>query len=165
MTPTQKEYIEGLPFPVSFSCVDMIVATPDKHIVFIKKSYKDDLLRLPGGMVDPTDLTLRKAAYRELEEEISAYRADLVSVVELSEFLTNDAGRYCPSLSQHRLRTKLFGFVYIGDVTKLKAGDDATDLELVPVDQLYDINWVTSNVAPGHIPLLYTWLATNKNLW
>lgn len=158
MTPQQKDYIENLPFPVSFSCVDMVVVTADQRIVFIKKSYRDNLLRLPGGMVDPTDLCLEDAAIRELGEEISAAPEDLSFLLSLPEFLTNDAGRYSPPTSQHRLRTKLFGYVYNGNIENLKAGDDATDVELVPYKQLYDINWAVNNIVPGHIPLLYTWL-------
>lgn len=158
MTEDQRQQMENTPFAISFSCVDMVL-TIDNLIVFIKKSYKDNFLRLPGGMVDPDDLSLEDAALRELSEEVNA-SLDATSInpeFKPKDFLTADTGRYSPDLSKHRLRTRLFHATTL-NIECLQGLDDADGLLLVPIKQLQDIDWVTKNIAPGHIPLIYYWL-------
>jgi ADP-ribose pyrophosphatase YjhB (NUDIX family) len=167
MTPEQKQVMENTPFPIVFSCIDLILTIKGK-IVFIKKSYKDDLLRLPGGMVDTTDLTLKECVRREAKEEINAEAMfmDFNDDFRVTSFLTQDSNRYNPDSSKHRLNTTLFHVRYDDSVRQgpdgqhygLKAGDDADGIELVPIKNLFDVDWVSKNVMPGHIPLLYYWL-------
>lgn len=165
MTPEQKQQMEETPFPITFSCIDLIL-TCRGCLVFITKSYKDKYLRLCGGMVDTTDLSLKAAMLREAKEEMGV-DPRFVHIDEgftVQSFLTQDYGRYNPDTSKHRLRTTLFTAEYvhprIGTPQEelLKAGDDADGLKFIPISQLYDINWVLENVAPGHIPLLYYWM-------
>ncbi len=165
MTPEQKEQMEVTPFPITFTCIDLIL-TFRGFLVFITKSYKDKYLRLCGGMVDTTDLSLKAAMIREAKEELGVnpvfMRIDEGFTVQ--SFLTQDGGRYNPETSKHRLRTNLFFAEYadpdfnkpMGDL--LHAGDDADGLEFVPIRRLYDVDWVIKNVVPGHIPLLYYWM-------
>jgi len=167
MTPEQKKVMEEVPFPIVFSCIDLILTVGSK-IVFIKKSYKDNLLRLPGGMVDTTDLTLKHTVRREAKEEVNANPEcmEFNDDFRVMSFMTQDSNRYNPDSSKHRLKTTLFHVRYtnpfepaILDANEgLKAGDDADGIELVPIKQLFDIDWVAKNIMPGHIPLLYYWL-------
>jgi len=176
MTPDQKQQMENTPFPITFSCIDLIL-TYKGNLVFITKSYKDKYLRLCGGMVDTTDLSLKAAMLREAGEELGA-KARYINIDDdftVQSFLTQDYGRYNPETSKHRLRTTLFSAEYDYPTTSipvdgtLKAGDDADGLVLIPIDKLYDIDWVLNNVAPGHIPLLYYWMGqkydTNHRLF
>lgn len=166
MSPEQKLQMEQTPFPIVFSCIDLILTVGDK-IVFIKKSYKDNLLRLPGGMVDTTDLTLKDTVRREAKEEINAEAKfmDFNDDFRVISFLTQDSNRYNPDSSKHRLKTTLFHVRYDDSICKshdehygLVAGDDASGIEIVPIKKLFDVDWVSKNIMPGHIPLLYYWL-------
>jgi len=155
--------MEDAPYPTSFTCIDAIVYVKEENSIVMIKKFAGDLLRLPGGFVDPTDLSLIHAVRRELNEEIGLlrYGNHYKNVKEHGSFLTQDKGRYELGVSKHRLRT----FLFSGEITSDKAnrlvpGDDAFEIGALNVDLLNDIGWITSNVVPGHIPLLYTWFAT-----
>lgn len=165
MTPEQKEQMEAAPFPITFSCIDLILVFRG-CLVFITKTYKDKYLRLCGGMVDPTDLSLKAAMLREAKEELGA-DSKFVKIDDgftIQSFLTQDYGRYNPGTSKHRLRSTLFAAEYIHPElsasmgTLLAGNDDADGIAFVPIARLYDIDWVINNVAPGHIPMLYYWM-------
>jgi len=165
MTPEQKLQMELTPFPITFSCIDLIL-TCRGNLVFITKSYKDKYLRLCGGMVDTTDLSVKAAMLREANEELGA-NPSFIKVDEgftVQSFLTQDGSRYNPEFSKHRLRSTLFAADYIHPKldappeSLLKSGDDADGLVFVPIRKLYDIDWVVKNVVPGHIPMLYYWM-------
>lgn len=155
MNQEEKDYIEKLPYPVSFSCVDIIAADWDNtHIVMITKKG-DPLLRLPGGFVDTTDLNYKEAAIREFSEECGE---TLHGVTDCQKsVLTSDRGRYNPSESKHRLRTHIVrGTLTLkGD---LKAGDDAETAQFIEIRKFQDIDWVIKNVIPGHIPIIFWFL-------
>lgn len=164
MTSEEKDQIEQLPFPVTFSCVDMIVYTR-KSILMIKKG-KDDLLRIPGGMIDPGDNTNLMAAYRELEEEVNLKEVNLKTPEKIGEFLVADSGRYDSKVSKHRLKSYLYSFEL--DIEKwyeIKAGDDAKETYKVPITNLFDLEWVVNNILPTHIPMLFTWLSKQKRMY
>jgi ADP-ribose pyrophosphatase YjhB (NUDIX family) len=168
MTKEQQEQMEQTPFSISFTCVDGLIVHKNK-IAMIKKSNKDNLLRLPGGMVDTTDLTFMDAFKREMEEEINLTSRDINEITLLGSFLMYDKGRYSDEVSKHRLRT----IVFSADVSKntvdsslfteppLKAGDDATSVEWVELKKFRDIAWANEHVMSGHIPLIYLLLGGN----
>lgn len=157
MTPEQL--MENTPFPISFSCVDMIVFIREtRELVFIKKP-QDNYLRIPGGFVDVTDLSYSAAAKREMKEEINLFNVD--DYKKHGSFLIHDIGRYEKGLSKHRLRTHLFSFeISKWEAESLKPGDDASEVITINVELLNDIAWVNTHVLATHIPLLYTWFAT-----
>lgn len=159
MTPTQKQAMENTPFPISLSCVDMIVLIKESQKLVLIRKHGDDHLRLPGGFVDTTDLTLIAAAKREMCEEIHLYNVDKYK--SHGSFLVHDVGRYEMSLSKHRLRTNLFSFEVSEDDTEgIGPGDDASEVVRVDVELLNDIAWANTFILPTHIPLLYMWFAT-----
>lgn len=166
MTSEEKDQIEQIPFAVTFSCVDMIVYYPKRDtIIFIKKG-KDDMFRIPGGMIDPTDLTNVEAAYRELSEEVNLTKRDIGNPVKIAEYLVGDKGRYDRKCSKHRLKSYLYSFEMndFGPL-HLEAGDDAAEVHEVAVERLYDLGWVTENILPTHIPMIFTWLAKQKRIY
>jgi len=119
-------------------------------------------------MVDTTDLTIRDSVRREASEELNAnpMGMEFNENFRVMSFITQDSGRYNPETSKHRLRTSLFHVKYSCSDPNLacradkglKAGDDASAIEIVPIKNLFDVDWISKNVMPGHIPLLYYWL-------
>ena len=114
-------------------------------------------------MIDTTDLTNLKSAFRELKEEIGVPSYGFQFAEKLGEFLVGDKGRYDKLTSKHRLKSYLYSFeINEKGIVDLKPGDDAKELHQIKVSQLYDLGWVTENILPTHIPMLFTWLAKQK---
>jgi 8-oxo-dGTP pyrophosphatase MutT (NUDIX family) len=163
MTEEQSRQMEKAPFPIVFSCVDGIVHN-DSHICFIKKPEKDDLLRLPGGMIDVNDFTIIDALKREMYEEINLRESWIDSISPVVNMLMFDKGRYDSGTSKHRLRTNVYDIkvddsLYMSD---LEPGDDAGEVIIIAIKQLYDVAWLSRNVLAGHIPLIAYWLGTKQ---
>lgn len=153
-----KDLIEKFEFPICFTCVDCVLMR-DEQVIFIKKK-NNDLLHLPGGFVDPSDLTIEDALHREMKEEVGV---EIDQVHFQNEFLANDGNRYNPygkNASKHRVRTSLFTarvkFNENDEQAMPVAGDDAVAVELVDAKQLMDLAWAVKHITPGHIPLLYS---------
>lgn len=166
MTEQERIQYEALPYPVSFSCVDMIVCMDsffdedNKGIAMITKKG-DNMLRLPGGFIDPTDYSPKHAAAREGSEEINLEDAPAKWKSTGFSCLTRDRGRYNPDESKHRLRTHLMTCTISPGMSKvLEAGDDAETVQMVPLEKFYDIAWVCENVLGGHIPIIFWWLGS-----
>lgn len=166
MTNDEKTQIENLPFPVVFSCVDMIVYSKSRDWIVMIKKDKNDLFRIPGGMIDPLDLNNLEAARRELGEEVNIWGNEVKNPKKIGEFLVYDSGRYDSKSSKHRLKSYLYQFELDDEnpLIRIKAGDDAKEVYQIPVNNLFNLEWSINNVLPTHIPMLYTWLSKQNKI-
>jgi len=57
-------------YPTSFQTVDCFIVNRAKNEILIGRKPTENKFRLPGGFVDPSDLSLEDAARRELHEEV-----------------------------------------------------------------------------------------------
>jgi len=120
-------------FPRVFQCVDIAVTRRNAYgkgprLILLGRKHKHDLLRFPGGFVDPTDDSLEYAAKRELGEE-----APNISVEGDLDFVTSqlvDDWRYRDT---DRIMTALFHGEYtFGNSV---AGDDLTFVGWFPLNE------------------------------
>jgi len=63
-------------FPTAFNTVD-IICIRDGKILLGQKKEDGNLRRFPGGFVDPEDVSIEEAAYREFFEETGCHATDL----------------------------------------------------------------------------------------
>lgn len=63
-------------FPICYQVVDIAVVNADKNVLMGYKKKDGGKFRFVGGFVDPLDLTLELAAYRELYEETTIFALD-----------------------------------------------------------------------------------------
>lgn len=70
-------YASRLPFPTSYQVVDVAVINEANQTILLgQKAGDGDKYRFIGGFVDPTDLSLERAAKREVFEETSGVETD-----------------------------------------------------------------------------------------
>lgn len=161
MNQKQKDYIEGLPFPVNFTCIDMLIVIGVNLVMITKEG--SDKLHLVGGFVDPTDITVKSAAIRECEEEISlkVNKNGINSICktegEIIEFIVADNGRYDIN-SKHSIRSRVFEY-FVRDINyEFVPGDDAKSVELIPIEKFLDLKWAVYNVSPSHLAIIMYFL-------
>jgi len=113
--------------------VDGAVTVHGRDLVLIRRAKPpfENVLVLPGGHVEPEDVTLAQACARELSEEINlSVEPDRLAFLVLLNRPDADE-RYDRRLS----------VVYRVDITdaeldRMRAGSDAAALEIVPVSSL-----------------------------
>lgn len=110
----------ALPFPTRPVTVDCVVIENDA-VVLIKRGHEPfkDYYALPGGFVDVNE-TVEDACRRELLEETALVARSLQMIGIFSD----------PGRDEHR-HTVAVAFLAEADLSTLKAGDDASHVELV----------------------------------
>ncbi len=105
--------------------VDIILYTPDGQVVLIKRKNPPHGWALPGGFVDYGE-SVEDAAVREAREEVGIE-------VELEALL----GVYSSPDRDPRHHTLSVVFMApLGDPSRMRAGDDASQTCLFPLDSL-----------------------------
>lgn len=112
-------------YPKTFPTVDIAVVKKVKHQSFVLMGYKEhkDGLCLPGGFVDPSDISYEFAAQRELFEELNIKATTKMQYV--GSFRINDP-RYT---GEERVITSLYLLHY-------KAGNH------IPKEEFSTIEWL-----------------------
>ena len=108
--------------------VDAVIQVDDRNIILIKRRYAPykDKYALPGGFIkyneDP-----EQAIIREVREETN------LAVKIISKIGTYDQKGRDP---RGKIVSNAFKCRIIKDLSKLKEGDDASRVEIIPIDQL-----------------------------
>lgn len=118
-------------FPTSFQAVDIAIRHKTEPKVIVGRKPGEKGWRLPGGFVDPKDLSLEDAAKREAREEVGNIEVDNVKYI--ASFRTND---YRYRKSEHKLMTALFYSEYVGG--EVIAGDDLIEARWQNFEGLVD---------------------------
>jgi bifunctional NMN adenylyltransferase/nudix hydrolase len=133
-------------YPTSFQTVDAVIWNHFTGEILLGKKEKDgELWRLPGGFIDPSDVSLESGVLREISEECPgiqvAYPLYLFSHRQ-------DDERYRNSI--HKILTAVFSLEYKAGVPK--AGDDLKQVEWFPAHAF--TNWFFENhIISEHINL------------
>ncbi len=110
--------------------VNVLALTDDDRVVMVRQ-YRHaagaDVLELPGGAMDPTDVDPSEAAARELAEE-AAYAA--ASFRHVCTHWPN------PATHTNKVHTYLAVAPFASGTQALDAGEDGLTVELVPVPDL-----------------------------
>ena len=143
-------YAETTRFPRAFPTVDVAILRPHtKDVLLAGKKIDGGKLRFFGGFVDPTDLSLERAAKREVGEEAGDIETD--DYCYLGSLQVDD-WRY--RATRDKIITTFFSALYIFGAPR--AGDDVDLVQWVPYDD------VMQYLVPTHVPLgqmLVQWLA------
>jgi len=134
MVKKYKEAWKAAPFPPTFMTVDAVVVQSG-HILLVKRGDMPGkgLWALPGGFLNQ-DETMLTGAIRELKEETKIKVPVPVLVGSVKESRTFDA----PNRSS-RGRTITQAFLIdlgVGELPKVKGGDDAEKASWVPFNQV-----------------------------
>lgn len=129
-----KDAWAGSPFPVIFHTVDCVVIKSG-HVLCVRrgKAYGGGQLALPGGFLEQYETT-RAGAIRELKEETSI----AINKIELDKHIKSDHLFDAPERSE-RGRTLTTAYLIdlgMGDLPKVKGGDDAKAALWIPLDEL-----------------------------
>lgn len=129
-------------FSISYQTVDMIILDEVKGNIVLGKKKNSDKWCLPGGFVDPTDLSLEDAVKRELKEEVLGIEVD-ENVKYLGSLRVND---YRYRKEEDKILTALFLINWKSG--EIKAGDDLEEVKWFPLGE------VESLLQESHAPLL-----------
>ena len=111
--------------------VDAVIEDGAGNVVLIKRKYPpfQDYYALPGGFIEKGESAIR-ALVREVKEEINLD----VKIVRKIGFY-NDEGRD----PRGNIHSTAYKCSIIGDIANLRSGDDAKRVELIPKNQLKNI--------------------------
>jgi cytidyltransferase-like protein len=128
-------------FPASYSVVDIIAYTSDKHITLGKKG---EAWMLPGGFVEKTDISLKEAAIRELYEE-TAIIAHSLNMHYLDTLIIDDP-RF------RKTKDFVVSTIFVTPIcdicTEKVISDEFEDIRVFPLQE------VKSIIVPWHLPIL-----------
>ncbi len=140
-------YASKLPFPTSYQVADVaVIDETHKTILLGQKAGDGDKYRFIGGFVDPTDVSLERAAKREVTEETCGL--ETADYVYLGSARIND-WRY--EGCQDKVMTAFFKAKYI--FGHPKASDDIERLAWIPLGDLDKV------LIKEHLPLAKLLLA------
>ena len=112
--------------------VDAVIEDGKGNVILIKRKYPPFLgmYALPGGFIEKNE-TPRQALLREVKEETNLH-------VKIKKII----GKYDKEGRDPRGRivSTAFKCNIIGDLPELEFGDDASTVELVPIEKLNDLN-------------------------
>ncbi len=124
---------EAVTYPKVYPTVDVAVFSNSDHLLLCRKP-NEELLRFPGGFVDPSDSSYEAAAQRELLEETNIFAIITSSNYVLSTRVPDP--RY--QGTRDCITTTLFRvFIDVEAVAKASAKDDIAELV-----------WVNPSVTP-----------------
>lgn len=111
--------------------VDAVIEDNAGNVILIKRKYPpfQDYYALPGGFIEKGESPI-KALVREVKEETN-----------LDVKILNKIGLYTEEGRDPRgnIHTIAYKCSIIGDITKMRSGDDSKKVELLPKNQLKDI--------------------------
>lgn len=133
-------------YPMTYPTVDVCAYNDDGQILLAKKP-NEDKFRFIGGFVDPTDISLDRAAYREFMEEVNGCHISNMRYI-LSQKV--DDWRYNNEVDG--IMTTLFlGRFGHGQV---KASDDISEVKWFDVKDLKDSKFIERNIMPEHVDMM-----------
>ena len=135
-----------LPWPTSFSTVDVAVVSKDKTKLLLGRKTGKDYWVFPGGFTDPSSESDQEDAIRELFEETNI-RAKVSELKYIGNYNIEDL-RYINT--QHKIRTHFYMVIKDEKTCGANAGDD---LEMV---YWFDIEELILNpdiISPRHLYL------------
>lgn len=133
-------------FPTSFQTVDIVIKHSTQNQVIVGRKKGENGWRLPGGFVDPKDLSLESAAKREAGEEVGGIE---IADVKYIASIRIDDHRYRES--EHKIMTALFSATYVYGA--IKAGDDLDEVRWQNLDESLMECLVDSHKRLGRIYL------------
>ena len=136
----EKQEWEDTPYPVIFTTVDSVMIRSG-HVLMVRRKFHPGkgLLALPGGFLNPRELTL-DGALREQKEEasIDLKVLGLKHRSELKRFVVGRDFYEHPDRSE-RGRSITFAYMFDlgeGKLPTIKAGDDAASACWVPLSEI-----------------------------
>ncbi len=140
--------IPPIPFPVSFSTVDMICFSQieNEGMILLGRKPGQEKWQFPGGFRDPKE-TSKHAAKRELMEEVSL-NIELNRFVFIDDMFIDDI-RY--RNSPHKVTTNIF-YIYINEneMNLAKAADDLGEIKWFSLTELMIDSSIIREI---HLPL------------
>lgn len=127
---TSSEY--HLPWPTSFSTVDIAVVSKDKSKLLLGRKPGKDYWVFPGGFADPSSESDQEDAIRELFEETNI-RAKVSELKYIGNYNINDL-RYINT--PHKIRTHFYMVLKDEKTCGANAGDDLEEVCWFDVEEL-----------------------------
>lgn len=132
-----------LPWPTSFSTVDIAVVSKDKSKLLLGRKPSKDYWVFPGGFTDPSSESDQEDAIRELFEETNI-RAKVSELKYIGNYNINDE-RYKDT--QHKIRTHFYMILKDEKTCEYLAGDD---LEMVLWFDIEELILKQDIISPRH---------------
>jgi bifunctional NMN adenylyltransferase/nudix hydrolase len=129
-------------FPTVYTCVDVLVISPNTDKILLGRKKDEDKYRLFGGFTDPASESFEADARREVMEEAG------ISVEQLEYVNSFNVDDWRYRKERDRIRTLLYHAV-IGAAERPRPGDD-----------IYEVRWFDANldidrvVMENHRPLV-----------
>ena len=121
-----------LPWPTSFSTVDIAVVSKDKSKLLLGRKPSKDYWVFPGGFTDPSSESDQEDAIRELFEETNI-RAKVSELKYIGNYNINDE-RYKDT--QHKFRTYFYLILMDEKTCEYLAGDDLVMVLWFDIEEL-----------------------------
>lgn len=135
-----------LPWPTSFSTVDIAVMSKDKSKLLLGRKPGKDYWVFPGGFCDPSSESDQEDAIRELFEETNI-RAKVSELKYIGNYNIEDL-RYINT--QHKIRTHFYMVIKDEKTCGANAGDD---LEMVYWFDIEELILHPDIISPRHLYL------------
>ncbi len=121
-----------LPWPTSFSTVDIAVVSKDKSKLLLGRKSGKDYFVFPGGFTDPSSESDQEDAVRELNEETHIV-AKVSELKYIGNYNINDE-RYKDT--QHKIRTHFYMILKDEKTCGANAGDDLESVYWFDIEEL-----------------------------
>jgi bifunctional NMN adenylyltransferase/nudix hydrolase len=138
----QKSSQAYLPWPTSFSTVDIAVVSKDKSRVLLGRKPGKDYWVFPGGFTDPSSNSDEDDAVRELREETGIV-IDKNSLKYIGNYNIDDL-QY--ENTPHKIRTHFY-MILRNDSEFMKAGDDLEEVDWFSLEYLVGTRTI---ISPRH---------------
>lgn len=148
-------YAFNVQYKKVFPTVDVALFRNNGEEILLGKKDNSPLLRLPGGFVDPEDISYELAAERELFEEVGDLE---VGSMQYEMSVKVDDWRY--KNEDDKIITHLFSADFISG--QVKASDDIVEVQWVMVSELGPM-LDQGILNPEHRPLFNYLISRNKN--